>query len=184
MQKLWIRLGSMALVLVGLGAQACGDDAGGGSGEDEDGGSGLPKGSGDVCANDGDCPKGERCNTEVDDGVCMTLRSGGVGDACSSDELCGSELNCVEDECREAGEAGDACRVTTDCAEGRCVDSECVDPGSLDEGEACDDSSLCGEGLVCSWDDVCALACDSDSDCPGGNCADVSGEEDQEPFCI
>jgi hypothetical protein len=122
---------------------------------------------GDACVLDDDCTAGAFCDRDAAcPGLCAELL--GEGDDCDRNDQCESGLSCVDHECDEDAEEGDACDggVAPPCHLGLlCIGEdpdedqagECMaadDVLVVDEGDPCDvlGGEWCKEGLACVVD--------------------------------
>jgi hypothetical protein len=165
----------------------------------------APTGTGAVCQDSLDCPgpaDGEATASLCIENQCTQCASNAhcpaTAPACSSvgGAFGPSFQFCTQ--CAQDGDCGDelphcqnqygigrcvACLVTTDCADGICVEGACVPECGPDEPcsnplTECDDQLRCGP-LACADDSACPAntrcasggcarrACDADSDCDG-----------------
>jgi hypothetical protein len=137
---------------------------------------------GDACGQEGqpDCEAGSYCDTVTN--VCAAY--GGRGDDCTPDSPCQSGLYCrsYHGTCTARPAAFEECDSRTVCRLGH----ECVPQQTCEalaaEGESCDDSDDCAEGLYCQADWSICLAlnaelapgatCRVNEECRSGSCVD------------
>lgn len=90
------------------------------------------------CANDGNCPDGHVCNTELDPPACQLLYCGTEGSICHVDEVCDEGFQCHEGQCNPCDVCGDLCEVDfdTDPNHCGCCDSPVPSGGVCQNGVA------------------------------------------------
>jgi hypothetical protein len=107
---------------------------------------------GPTCAEDSDCPAGERCAIA---GVCRA--PGALGDVCGAAAPCAAADVCDAARCKQLGDAGAVCPDDfTVCAVGlACVTGAHVGHGTCQPpptmGQACDIDARCATGLACGY---------------------------------
>ena len=73
-----------------------------------------------LCVSDEDCPSGSRCNEAYNPPACQKLYCGKKYKSCSANEFCEQDLIChlVSNQCGELLPEGDECELTEECEEG------------------------------------------------------------------
>ncbi|HEV8322084.1 MAG TPA: hypothetical protein VG389_10750 [Myxococcota bacterium] len=100
---------------------------------------------------------------------CGGPRLGGIGGACTSSTDCAAGLACIDPIELPGGYCTAACDPATPCPGGAaCIDELCFQSCTPGSGAA-----QCRDGYVCTHQDVCALPCTADAECPASFfCAD------------
>eukprot|EP01090_Pellita_catalonica_P002136 TRINITY_DN11786_c0_g1_i1.p1 TRINITY_DN11786_c0_g1~~TRINITY_DN11786_c0_g1_i1.p1 ORF type:complete len:372 (+),score=61.81 TRINITY_DN11786_c0_g1_i1:38-1153(+) len=122
----------------------------------------------DPCTDDSECFGSLKCDATTK--KCIGLET---GENCNNDLECKSDDYCkpTNDKCTPKIEIGKACTENDQCESlAECNDGKCTDIYSVGAGGVCDEATMCKTGLVCTFDEKCALrfdggaACDPDAD--------------------
>ncbi|MBQ9816808.1 MAG: VCBS repeat-containing protein [Proteobacteria bacterium] len=139
-------------------------------------------GVGDACSDDDVCPEGAYCDVN---GTQTCTKYGVVGDPCSEEKSCGSNLTCFADVCYENVKIGDPCGEYSLCDSGECREGVCASIST--EYGPCNEQLACPGGSVCI-DKICVPTkgnCTSNKECKGDSycCLDESCKE-KKNICV
>lgn len=126
----------------------------------------------DTCGSDADCGPTEVCDTDA--GVCVTRPGAGLGDPCTTNDMCTSGLCAIDDGagdsfCTQLCDAATPCPSGFECASVEGGSSACR-PTMAGLGEACTGpgdclSNMCAESANGRF---CTRTCGSAMACPAG----------------
>jgi len=131
------------------------------------------------CRADSDCGDNARCILQacqsLDDDICQFSNECGPGRACVDQVCtpmcekhrdCPAGTRCGDGVCMPGG--GNQCVLSSECAEGPCIDGHCAT--ACEDDSACrDDLEVCGDDGLCRPDTAPRPFCTEDSECAAGH---------------
>ena len=136
----------------------------------------------DLSLLDSDCDVGDNADCEDDSVNCSPSgQCGGEGAVCSGndDAYCGSDLACVQGECKPLQGNGGSCGENLDCiTDSTCINGLCSDPAS--PGEPCD----AGDAADCSGSSSCGDASQPICGGSGSSCAGGGSDSADDALCV